>query len=177
MIYLDNAATTRPKPPSVAEAVAAAMNDYGNSGRGTHPEALEAARSIYGVRQALAALFGCSRADRVAFTPNSTMALNIAISGLLGAGDHVISTDLEHNSVLRPLYRLRAQGGAVDFVPADRQGRIDYEDFERLLRPNTKAVVCTHGSNLTGDLMDIQRVGNFCQKHRLLFILANASCN
>ncbi|CAN3994547.1 DUF2892 domain-containing protein, partial [Dysosmobacter welbionis] len=69
--------------------------------------------------QALAALFGCSRADRVAFTPNSTMALNIAISGLLGAGDHVISTDLEHNSVLRPLYRLRAQGGAVDFVPAD----------------------------------------------------------
>ena len=171
MIYLDNAATTRPKPPSVAEAVAAAMNDYGNSGRGTHPEALEAARSIYGVRQALAALFGCSRADRVAFTPNSTMALNIAISGLLGAGDHVISTDLEHNSVLRPLYRLRAQGGAVDFVPADRQGRIDYEDFERLLRPNTKAVVCTHGSNLTGDLMDIQRVGNFCQKHRLLFIL------
>lgn len=147
------------------------MNDYGNSGRGTHPEALEAARSIYGVRQALAALFGCSRADRVAFTPNSTMALNIAISGLLGAGDHVISTDLEHNSVLRPLYRLRAQGGAVDFVPADRQGRIDYEDFERLLRPNTKAVVCTHGSNLTGDLMDIQRVGNFCQKHRLLFIL------
>lgn len=171
MIYLDNAATTRPKPPGVAEAVAAAMNDYGNSGRGTHPEALEAARSIYGVRQALAALFGCSRADRVAFTPNSTMALNIAISGLLGAGDHVISTDLEHNSVLRPLYRLRAQGGAVDFVPADRQGRIDYEDFERLLRPNTKAVVCTHGSNLTGDLMDIQRVGNFCQKHRLLFIL------
>ena len=115
--------------PSVAEAVAAAMNDYGNSGRGTHPEALEAARSIYGVRQALAALFGCSRADRVAFTPNSTMALNIAISGLLGAGDHVISTDLEHNSVLRPLYRLRAQGGAVDFVPADRQGRIDYEDL------------------------------------------------
>ena len=107
----------------------------------------------------------------MAFTPNSTMALNIAISGLLGAGDHVISTDLEHNSVLRPLYRLRAQGGAVDFVPADRQGRIDYEDFERLLRPNTKAVVCTHGSNLTGDLMDIQRVGNFCQKHRLLFIL------
>ena len=139
MIYLDNAATTRPKPPSVAEAVAAAMNDYGNSGRGTHPEALEAARSIYGVRQALAALFGCSRADRVAFTPNAS-------SGLLGAGDHVISTDLEHNSVLRPLYRLRAQGGAVDFVPADRQGRIDYEDFERLLRPNTKAVVCTHGS-------------------------------
>ena len=171
MIYLDNAATTRPKPPSVAEAVAAAMNDYGNSGRGTHPEALEAARSIYGVRQALAALFGCSRADRVAFTPNSTMALNIAISGLLGAGDHVISTDLEHNSVLRPLYRLRAQGGVVDFVPADRQGRIDYEDFERLLRPNTKAVVCTHGSNLTGNLLDIRAIGRFAKEHGLLLVV------
>ena len=171
MIYLDNAATTRPKPPSVAEAVAAAMNDYGNSGRGTHPEALEAARSIYGVRQALAALFGCSRADRVAFTPNSTMALNIAISGLLGAGDHVISTDLEHNSVLRPLYRLRAQGGAVDFVPADRQGRIDYGDFERLIRPETRAIVCTHASNLTGNAVDIGRVGAIAHAHGLIFLV------
>jgi|GEM_PF-34687 len=160
-----------PKIRQVYGKCGAACRPVPLDGQGVPPEALEAARSIYGVRQALAALFGCSRADRVAFTPNSTMALNIAISGLLGAGDHVISTALEHNSVLRPLYRLRAQGGAVDFVPADRQGRIDYEDFERLLRPNTKAVVCTHGSNLTGDLMDIQRVGNFCQKHRLLFIL------
>ena len=171
MIYLDNAATTRPKPPGVAEAVAAAMNDYGNSGRGTHPEALEAARSIYGVRQALAALFGCSRADRVAFTPNSTMALNIAISGTIGAGDHVITTDLEHNSVLRPLYRLRAAGAAVDFVPADENGQLDYSAFERLLRPDTKAVVCTHASNLTGDLTDIEFVGDFCRRHGLLFIL------
>ena len=171
MIYLDNAATTRPKPPGVAEAVAAAMNEYGNSGRGTHPEALEAARSVYGVRQTLASLFGCPRADRVAFTPNSTMALNIAVSGLLGPGDHVLSTDLEHNSVLRPLYRLRSQGAEVDFVPADRRGRIDYADFDRLLRPNTKAVVCTHGSNLTGDLVDIGWVGDFCRRHGLLFIL------
>ena len=171
MIYLDNAATTRPKPPGVAEAVAAAMNDYGNSGRGTHPEALEAARSIYGVRQALAALFGCSRADRVAFTPNSTMALNIAISGLLGAGDHVISTDLEHNSVLRPLYRLRAQGGAVDFVPADRQGRIDYGEFGRLIRPETRAIICTHASNLTGNAVDIGRVGAIAHAHGLIFLV------
>ena len=83
----------------------------------------------------------------------------------------MISTDLEHNSVLRPLYRLREQGGEVDFLPADRQGRIDYGDLARLLRPDTKAVVCTHGSNLTGDLVDIGRVGDFCQKHGLLFIL------
>ena len=171
MIYLDNAATTRPKPPAVAEAVTAAMAHYGNCGRGVHDDALAAARSVYAVREQLAGLFGCPRADHVVFTMNSTMALNIAVSGLLGPGDHVISTDLEHNSVLRPLYRLRQQGGAADFVPAGRDGAIDYEDFEKLLRPDTRAVVCTHGSNLTGDLVDIDRVGAFCHAHGLLFIL------
>lgn len=171
MIYLDNAATTRPKPPGVAEAVTAAMLSYGNSGRGTHSDALEAARTVFTVRQQLADLLGCKRPDHVCFTPNSTMALNIAISGLLGSGDHVISTDLEHNSVLRPLYRLRQQGTAVDFVPADGNGQLDYGAFERLLRPNTRAVVCTHASNLTGDLVDISRVGEFCHAHGLLFIL------
>lgn len=171
MIYLDNAATTRPKPPGVAEAVAAAMASYGNCGRGVHDGALSAARTVYGVRQRLADLLGCPRADHVAFAPNSTMALNAAISGLLGPGDHVISTDLEHNSVLRPLYRLRQRGTAVDFVPAGRRGQIDYDDFERLLRPNTRAVVCTHASNLTGDMVDIGWVGAFCRTHGLLFIL------
>ncbi len=171
MIYLDNAATTRPKPPGVAAAVAAAMDGWGNCGRGAHPEALAAARTVYGLREKLAALFGCPKADHVCFTPNSTMALNIAISGLLGPGDHVISTDLEHNSVLRPLYRLERQGMGLDFVPADQRGQIDYGDFERLLRPNTRAVVCTHGSNLTGDLVDIEQVGKFCHAHDLLFIL------
>ena len=171
MIYLDNAATTRPKPIGVAETVTEAMMSWGNCGRGAHDDALSAARTVFAVRQRLADLLGCPRADRVAFTPNSTMALNIAIGGLLGPGDHVISTDLEHNSVLRPLYRLRAQGAAVDFVPADRRGRIDYDGFERLLRPDTRAVVCTHASNLTGDMVDIGRVGEFCRKHGLLFIL------
>ena len=171
MIYLDNAATTRPKPPGVAEAVVRAMEDYGNCGRGAHEEALSAARTVYGVRMRAATLFGCPRADHVAFTQNSTQALNIAISGLLGPGDHVISTDLEHNSVLRPLYRLAEQGAAVDFVPADRRGQLDYGAFERLLRPETRAVVCTHASNLTGDLVDIDYVGKFCRKHGLLFIL------
>ena len=171
MIYLDNAATTRPKPPGVAAAVAAAMDGWGNCGRGVHPEALAAARTVYGLREKLAGLFSCGRPDHVCFTPNSTMALNIAISGLLGPGDHVISTDLEHNSVLRPLYHLERQGTELDFVPADRKGQIDYGDFERRLRPDTKAVVCTHASNLTGDLVDIGRVGEFCRAHGLLFIL------
>lgn len=171
MIYLDNAATTRTKPPAVAQAVLEALSSYGNCGRGGHEGALSAARTIYGTREKIAALLGCSRADRVCFTQNSTQALNIAISGLLGPGDHILSTDLEHNSVLRPLYRLREQGAAVDFVPADRQGRLDYGAFERLLRPETKAVVCTHASNLTGDAVDLDRVCRFTRAHGLLLIL------
>lgn len=171
MIYLDNAATTRPKPPGVAEAVTEAMMSWGNCGRGAHDDALSAARTVFAVRQKLANLLGCPRADRTAFTPNSTQALNAAIFGLLGPGDHVLSTDLEHNSVLRPLYRLREQGMAVDFVPADCRGQLDYDGFERLLRPNTRAVVCTHASNLTGDMVDIGWVGEFCRTRGLLFIL------
>ena len=171
MIYLDNAATTRTKPPAVAQAVLEALSSYGNCGRGGHQGALSAARAIYETREKIAALLGCPRADHVCFTQNSTQALNIAVCGLLRPGDHVISTDLEHNSVLRPLYRLRDAGGAVDFVPADSRGRLDYCGFERFLRPETKAIVCTHASNLTGDAVDIARVGRFARKHGLLFIL------
>lgn len=170
MIYLDNAATTLRKPPGVARAVVRAMESCGNGGRGAHEGALSAARAVYETREKIAALLGCPRADHVAFTANSTQALNIAISGLLGPGDHILSTDLEHNSVLRPLYRLREAGAAVDFVPAPG-GRLDYSGFERLLRPETKAVVCTHASNLTGDAVDIGFVGRFAAEHGLLFIL------
>lgn len=171
MIYLDNAATTRPKPPSVGQAVLAALEGFGNSGRGAHDEALTAARTVYDTRDKLATLFGCGSAERVCFALNSTEALNAAVTGLFGPRDHVISTDREHNSVLRPLYRLEAQRGEVDFVPADRQGQIDYADFEKLLKPNTKGVVCTHASNLTGDVTDIGRVGAFCRAHGLLLVL------
>lgn len=170
MIYLDNAATTLKKPPQVAEAVLAALGAFGNSGRGASGEALAASRTIYSARERLGRLFGC-RADHVCFTANSTEALNAAIGGLFHPGDHVLSTDREHNSVLRPLYRLREQGCAVDFVPADRQGRLDYGAFSRLLRPETRGVVCTHASNLTGDMTDLRRVGRFCRDHGLLFIL------
>jgi len=170
VIYLDNAATTLHKPPAVAEAVARAVGTLGNSGRGLYDGSLDASRLVYGTREKLAALFACPRADHVAFAPNSTEALNLAIASL-GPGGHVISTDCEHNSVLRPLYRLRGQGTEVSFVPADKKGRIDYGDFERLLRPDTRAVVCTHASNLTGNLLDAERIGAFAQKHGLLFIL------
>ena len=172
MIYLDNAATTLRKPPEVVDAVVRAMTSFGNCARGTHEGALAAARTIYDARCKAAALFGCPRADHVVFTANSTEALNIAINGLIRAGDHVISTDLEHNSVLRPLYRLRDERGvSLDFVPADRQGRLDYADFERLLRPNTRAIVCTHASNLTGNAVDLARVGGLARERGLLFLV------
>jgi cysteine desulfurase family protein len=108
----------------------------------------------------------------VIFTSNATEALNIAINGLFFAGDHIISTDLEHNSVLRPLYRLQTEYGvSLDFIPADKKGCIDYNDFDRFLRPETKAVVCTHASNLTGNTLDLRRICTFTRKHGLLFVV------
>ena len=172
MIYLDNAATTQRKPQQVLDAVVQAMTTMGNASRGAHGSALEAARAVYNTRAKLAKLFGCSRADHVVFTSNSTEALNIAIRGTLNPGDHVISTDLEHNSVLRPLYLLEETGViSLDFVPANRQGQVDYADFERLLKPNTRAIVCTHASNLTGELLDIRRIGAFAKQKGLLLIV------
>lgn len=172
MIYLDNAATTLHKPPQVAEAVLHAMTTMGNAARGAHSGALEASRTVFGTREKLARLFACQRADHVVFTANSTEALNIAISGLIHKGDHVISTDCEHNSVLRPLYRLEEERGvALNFVPADRRGLVDYADFERLMRPDTRAVVCTHCSNLTGNILDIGRIAGIAHSRGTLLIV------
>ena len=171
MIYLDNAATTLKKPPCVAQAVLAALSQFGNSGRGTHASALDAARIVFETREQLARLFHCARADHVCFTANATEALNIAVAGLFQPGDHVLSTDLEHNSVLRPLYRLRDQGVQVEFLPADRRGRIDEAEFERRLRPNTRGIICTHASNLTGDTVDLQRVGAIARRCGAAFVV------
>lgn len=172
MIYLDNAATTLHKPPQVAEAVLHAMTTMGNAARGAHSGALEASRTVFGTREKLARLFACQRADHVVFTANSTEALNIAINGLIHEGDHVISTDYEHNSVLRPLYRLEEERGVkLDFVPADRRGLVDYADFERLMRPDTRAVVCTHCSNLTGNILDIGRIAGIAHSRGALLIV------
>ena len=172
MIYLDNAATTLHKPPQVIEAVADALQSMGNSARGTHAGSMAASHTVYDTRVKLAKLFGCPRADRVAFTANITEALNIAVNGLIGRGDHVITTDCEHNSVLRPLYRLAdEQGVEVSFVPADRQGNLDYDAFEALMQPHTRAIVCTHASNLTGNLTDLARVSAVAKAHDVLLIV------
>ena len=172
MIYLDNAATTLHKPPQVVKAVADALQSMGNSARGTHAGSMAASHTVYDTRVKLAKLFGCPRTDRVAFTANVTEALNIAVNGLIGRGDHVITTDCEHNSVLRPLYRLAdEQGVEVSFVPADRQGNLNYDDFEALMQPHTRAIVCTHASNLTGNLTDLARVSAVAKAHNALLIV------
>lgn len=172
MIYLDNAATTMMKPPAVVSAVTEALTSLGNASRGAYEEALRSNRVIYRARRKLASFFGCPKPEQVIFTNNSTEALNIAISGTIRGGDHVITTVLEHNSVLRPLYRLREERQAeLSFVRADPEGRIDYGDFERLIRPDTRAIVCTHASNLTGNLLDLSRITGIAKKHGLLLIV------
>ena len=175
MIYLDNAATTLHKPREVIDAVAEAMGSMGNAARGTSSGSLKASRTVYEARLKIAELLGCPKADHVVFTCNSTEALNIAINGTILPGDHVISTDLEHNSVLRPLYRLEAeQGVKLSFVPADSNGNVSYDDFEALIHPDTRAIVCNHASNLTGGMIDLARVSRIARKKGILLI-ADAS--
>ena len=171
MIYFDNAATTLRKPDCVIEAVTEAMGSMGNSGRGVHDGALSAARIIYDTRAALARLFGAEGPERIAFTANSTQALNMAIKGLLSPGDHVITTALEHNSVLRPLYELEDRGMELTILGADALGNICYEDFAKAVRSNPKAIVTTHGSNLTGNLLDLARIGSIAWAHGLTYIV------
>lgn len=171
MIYLDNAATTMQKPEEVIEAVVQAMHSMGNAGRGAHSASLEASRTIYDTRELLCRFFGGTDPRRLVFTSNSTESLNIAIKGLFEPGDHVITTMLEHNSVLRPLYEMEKRGVELTIIPADKKGMIDYNDIEKAIRPNTKAVVCTHGSNLTGNLVDIERIGKITRKNGLLLVV------
>ena len=171
MIYFDWAATALRRPPCVAEAMVRALEELGNPGRGAHPAALAAGRSISLCRERAARLFGCSDPDRVAFAANATEALNMTISGLFAPGDHVIATAWEHNSALRPLYRLEERGLELSILPADGQGRLDWAGLEALLRPNTRGLVCTHGSNVTGDLNDVAAAGRFCRERGLLLVV------
>ena len=171
MIYMDNAATTMQKPQQVIDAVAAAMCSIGNAGRGAHAASLGAARTIYDAREKLACFFHAENPKQIAFTMNSTESLNIALKGVLNPGDHVITTMLEHNSVLRPLYELQEKGTELTILKSNPQGTLDYEDFEKAIKENTKAIVCTHGSNLTGNLVDVKRVGEIAKKHGVLFIV------
>lgn len=171
MIYLDCAATSFQKPPEVGQAVLQSMQSIGNAGRGAHAPTLMASRLLYGTREKLAGLFGIGDASRIAFTCNATEALNFAIQGLFAAGDHVITTECEHNSVLRPLYLMENRGVEVTHLRADLQGRLDYDSMEKMLRKNTRAVVVTHASNVTGNVTDLGKVSDFARRHGLSLIV------
>ena len=171
MIYMDNAATTLQKPPEVIQAVVWAMESMGNAGRGLGEAALDAARMIYDTRERLCRLFGGENARQIAFTKNSTESLNLAIHGLIRPGDHVVTTVLEHNSVLRPLYERQENGTELTIVGCDEKGVLDYEELERSIRPDTRAVICTHGSNLTGNLVDLQKVSAAAKRKNALLIV------
>lgn len=171
MIYFDNAATTMQKPKQVVEAVTRALCSMGNAGRGAHNASMDASRMLFDTRKKLAMLFGGTNPAQIVFTSNSTESLNMALKGLLNPQDHVITTQLEHNSVLRPLYELENTGVELTILKSDEKGRICYEDFEKQIKENTKMIVCTHGSNLTGNLTDIKRVGEIAHRHGVLFVV------
>ncbi|OUP08714.1 aminotransferase class V-fold PLP-dependent enzyme [Collinsella sp. An2] len=172
MIYLNNAATTLQKPPEVAQAVLDAMANAGSSSRGASADDLAAARSVAGARLRVARLLGFEHPERVAFTLNATMALNTAIFGLLRPGDHVITTDFEHNSVLRPLNELERRGVIeVDHLPADSAGHLHTEDLDGMFRPNTRAIIATHASNLTGAVVDVAALARVAHAHGAVSVL------
>ena len=173
MIYLDNAATTMVKPPEVAEAVAQALCSFGGVGRGVHPASLAAGRAVFEARMRIADLLDAPSASCVSFALNATMALNIAIQGLAVPGCTVLTTAASHNSVLRPLFRLRdEQGVEVLVAPVNPDGSLDFDAYDQLLRKNdVRFVVATHASNLTGDVYDVARMAACAHVQGALFVL------
>lgn len=164
MIYFDNAATTFPKPPEVIEAMVAALNSFGNPSRGAHEVSLRAGRKVEECRDKLAALFNCADPARIAFTKNVTEALNIAVNSVDG---HIVSSQAEHNSLLRPLFRRNN----FSLVEVDELGRYQAEDIIRAIRPDTTAVALAQASNLTGNLAPFEEIGAICRDRKLLFIV------
>ena len=171
MIYLDNAATSQKKPQAVYDAVLYAMGNMGNAGRSSYGASHSSSKTVFETRTLLAAFFHGNKASNCIFTKNSTESLNIAIQGSLVAGDHVITTVMEHNSVLRPLYAMEKRGVELSFLSYSEERGLHYEELDTLLQKNTKALICTHASNLTGDMVDVKRMGAFAKKHGLLFIV------
>ncbi|MEA5096033.1 MAG: aminotransferase class V-fold PLP-dependent enzyme [Sedimentibacter saalensis] len=172
MIYLDNAATTYPKPKSVYKNVMDAMTKYGaNPGRGSHAMAIEGARVIYETRELLAELFNLDDPMKVILTFNATDGLNMAIKGILRPGDHVVTTAMEHNSVLRPIKELENIGVENTIVSCSHEGKINVQDIEAAIKTNTRMVVTTHVSNLTGTIFPIEKIGEMCKRRNVLYLV------
>ena len=173
MIYLDYAATSFMKPRSVYNAVYDAMLHYAaNPGRGGHTLSVRAGELVYETREKLCRLFHIDTPEQIAFFPNTTVALNAAIKGVLSRGDHVVVSSMEHNSVLRPLEALKQQGIIFySTVHADENGTLTPEAFQKAMRPHTKLVICTHASNVCGNLYDIQKIAEIAHAQEALFMV------
>jgi len=171
-IYLDNAATSYPKPETVYQAVTHAMREIGASaGRGGHSRSLEASRLLFQTREAIASLFSIPDSSRVIFTHSTTEALNLALHGVLLPGDHVITTSMEHNSLLRPLYVLQRKGVEVTIVTAGSDGCIDPDDVKRAVRSNTRMVAVGHVSNVCGAIQPVEQLAAIARESGALFLV------
>ena len=171
MIYFDNAATTIYKPKSMIDAVIFAMNNSGNANRGINTFSMNANDIIFDCREKLKMMFNADSVDKIVFTNNSTESLNIVIKGILNNGDHVITSVLEHNSVLRPLYEMSNCGVDITFIDCDDFGNINHDDIKKSINKKTKMVIMTHSSNVLGNIVDIEKIGKICKENNLIFVV------
>lgn len=175
MIYLDNGATSFPKPKVMLESMNRCMSEYcGNPGRSGHYMSMKTGDEIYKTRKKLAKLFNISNPARIIFTTNTTGAINQGLQGVLKSGDHVITTSMEHNSVLRPLRMLQLKGVEHTIVKCDKTGCINLRDIKAAIRENTCMIVCTHASNVIGTIMPIKEIGQLAHKNNLIFMVDGA---
>ncbi|WP_270942423.1 aminotransferase class V-fold PLP-dependent enzyme [Romboutsia lituseburensis] len=172
MIYLDNAATTYPKPEKVYDAVLDCMKNYcANPGRAGHKLAMRAAREIYDARENIAKLFNIDNPMTIVFTNNATDSLNLAIKGVVKKGDHIITTSMEHNSVIRPIKSLEKDGIENTIVKCDKDGFLNPDDIKNAIKENTKLIVTTHASNVAGTIVDIKSVGEIAKDKNILYLV------
>jgi cysteine desulfurase family protein len=172
MVYLDNAASSWPKPDATWQAMEHFMRHIGaNPGRSGHRLSIEAGRILMDAREALTELFGAEDPLRICLVKNATEALNLAICGILRPGDHCITSSMEHNSVMRPLRALEIRGADVTVVPCSPQGELDPQEIEKAIKKNTRLIVTTHASNVVGTLMPVNEVGKIARKHGVFFCI------
>src|SRR3989338_32457 len=171
-IYLDNAATSFPKPESVYKAVSDTLRKYGSSpGRGGHKMSIQTERLIFETRERIASFFNVPSSSNVIFTFNVTMGINLTLKGFLKAGDHVLTSSMEHNAVMRPLKRLEKESIGKTVVQCSKEGFLNPKDIEKEIKPDTKLIVITHASNVVGTILPIREVGEIAKKKGIAFLV------